>query len=445
MNAPVHTLMIGAGPAGTAVLSAADKNGCLPDLVRAGLVMVDRAEHLGNGLIGRYTINSDSTAETFLTQVNQSKIEAVRALESHPAVQAIAAHIGDLGAPLPKAGVFLEVVGTQLVDFVRENGGAVLSGHEVIEVRQTKGGFWSSRIRCLGDGTEQEIVSRNVVIATGGYQPESLIAEKRVAGVVVSSRYSAKLLRSDIFLAEEGFEAARAIIGARKNPRIAVLGGSTSALAAVNKLLKPESGWDFDDSAIALLHRRALRPFYPSIEAAHADGFMDFGPDDICPVSGFVYRLAGFRLEARALVLRLLGVAGAEPEPRVRVHCISGDGDGEAVSIMNEADLIVAALGYLPHAVPLRDRNGDRIALAPELPHHPPMVDGACRVRDIEGQPIEGLYGIGLAAGFVPHGKLGGEPSFRGQANGLWLWQNDVGQLIVEQLLAEANPARAVA
>ena len=47
-----------------------------------------------------------------------------------------------------------------------------------------------------------------------------------------------------------------------------------------------------------------------------------------------------------------------------------------------------------------------------------------------------------LAAGFVPHGKLGGEASFRGQANGLWLWQNDVGQMIVEQLLADQDAAR---
>lgn len=444
MNAPVNALIIGAGPSGTAVLSAADKNGCLPDLVRAGLVMVDRADHVGDGLIGRYTINSDSTAETFLTQVNQSKIDAVRALEDHPAVQAIADHIGDLGAPLPKAGVFLGVVGGKLVDYVRENGGSVLMSHEVVEVRQMAGGLWHTLIRCLADGTEQEIVSRAVVIATGGYQPESLIAEKKVAGVHVASRYAEKLLRSDIFLAHEGMEAARRIIGGRADPRIAVLGGSTSALAAINKILKPDSGWALDAGAVALLHRRPLRPFYPSVEAAHEEGFTDFGPDDICPVSGFVYRLAGFRLEARALVMRLLGIAGAAPEPSVRVHCISGDADREAVRIMDEADLIVAALGYLPNAIPLRDRKGERIALAPELPNHPPMVDGACRIRGIDGATIDGLYGIGLAAGFVPHGKLGGEPSFRGQANGLWLWQNDVGQLIVEQLLAQAQE-RAVA
>jgi hypothetical protein len=45
------------------------------------------------------------------------------------------------------------------------------------------------------------------------------------------------------------------------------------------------------------------------------------------------------------------------------------------------------------------------------------------------------MFAIGPAAGFVRHGKLGGEPSFRGQANGLWLWQSDVGALIVDVLL----------
>jgi hypothetical protein len=56
---------------------------------------------------------------------------------------------------------------------------------------------------------------------------------------------------------------------------------------------------------------------------------------------------------------------------------------------------------------------------------------------------VPGAYGIGLSAGFVPWGPLGGEASFTGQANGLWLWQNDVGQMIVDQLLA--REARAAA
>jgi len=79
------------------------------------------------------------------------------------------------------------------------------------------------------------------------------------------------------------------------------------------------------------------------------------------------------------------------------------------------------------------------------LAHHVgrPMVDRHCRLLDATDRPVPGAYGIGLSAGFVPWGRLGGEASFRGQANGLWLWQNDVGQMIVDQLLEPE--ARAVA
>jgi hypothetical protein len=55
---------------------------------------------------------------------------------------------------------------------------------------------------------------------------------------------------------------------------------------------------------------------------------------------------------------------------------------------------------------------------------------------DAGGNALPHLFAIGLAAGFVPYGKLGGEKSFRGQANGLWLWQNDVGAMIADAILS---------
>jgi hypothetical protein len=38
---------------------------------------------------------------------------------------------------------------------------------------------------------------------------------------------------------------------------------------------------------------------------------------------------------------------------------------------------------------------------------------------------------------------MGGEASFRGQANGLWQWQNPVGQMIIDQILGERAQAAA--
>jgi hypothetical protein len=193
--------------------------------------------------------------------------------------------------------------------------------------------------------------------------------------------------------------------------------------------------------ALTLHHRRPLRPFYHSVEAAWEDGFHDFTPDDVCPVTGFVYRLAGFRLEARELVLRMLGVGGRAPDPRMALRQI----DENAAAEIKAADVVIGALGYRPRALPLFDVDGSPIALMADAPGRPRLVDQQCRVMDAEGHPVPGVYGIGLASGHVPDGKLGGESSFSGKANGLWLWQNDIGLMIVEQLLDRAQAASKAA
>ena len=292
-----------------------------------------------------------------------------------------------------------------------------------------------------GDGRTFERLSRNVVIATGGHQPFDRLAEQRVAGAALADLAGDRLRASDDVLALGGVEqAAAAALAARRAPRVVVIGGSTSALATVALLLRSRPGIAFGAGGVSLLHRRPLRPFYPSVDAAHAEGFTDFGPEDVCPVSGFVYRLAGFRLEARELVLRMLGIDGRVPDPRVTLHRI-GDDEAAARDLIAGADVVIGALGYRPHALPVRDRDGVFVTLAAE--QGGTLVDRHCRVIDAQGAPLPGLFGIGLAAGFVPWGAMGGEPSFRGQANGLWQWQNDVGMMIVEQVLGAARKAVA--
>jgi hypothetical protein len=139
----------------------------------------------------------------------------------------------------------------------------------------------------------------------------------------------------------------------------------------------------------------------------------------------------------------MLGIGGRAPDPRMALRQL-GDLDAAAVRAEIEgADIVIGALGYRPRALPLFDVDGNRIALAADAAGRPRLVDQQCRVIDAEGRPVPGVFGIGLASGHVPDGKLGGEASFSGKANGLWLWQNDIGQMIVDQLLDLA--AQAVA
>ncbi|HEY0265202.1 MAG TPA: hypothetical protein VGC16_00530, partial [Rhizomicrobium sp.] len=74
---------------------------------------------------------------------------------------------------------------------------------------------------------------------------------------------------------------------------------------------------------------------------------------------------------------------------------------------------------------------GTQIRLLAERPGQP-LVDGQGRVLDARSRAMPSLYGIGLAAGFAPPG---GEASFSGQPNGVWLWQNEAGTVIARHLL----------
>ena len=432
--------MIGGGPAGTAMLTAASKQNRLVPLVEAGLAIVERGPRLGAGALGGYAIRSDTTAETFLSAVKDNPHPELAALAQHPAARLMERYIGELGAPLADTAPLLEATGERLGAIVRAHGGSVLTGHEAQEVRRTADGRWATRV-ADGQGAVRTILSDRIVVATGGYQTDEQVAAKRVAGMPLGVMAGRRLMRSDIVLRQGGIAAVQERLRACRAPRIAIVGASTSAIAAAVLLLKSQPGFAFGAAAITIVHRQPLKPFYPTIAAAHAEGFHDFDENDICPVSGFVLRLAGLRLESRELVLRMLSLGGRTPDPRVTTHRITGDGDAAARAIIESADLVIGALGYRPRCVPLIGVDGAPLSLA----HHVgrPMVDRHCRLLDATDRPVPGAYGIGLSAGFVPWGRLGGEASFRGQANGLWLWQNDVGQMIVDQLLEPE--ARAVA
>ena len=430
---PIHdTIVIGGGPAGTAFLTAAAKSGLLPRLA-PGLAIVEKAPALSSGALGGYAITSDSSAETFLTALADTPHAEIAALAEHPAADRVAAHKGALGVPLTEVGGLLDALGDRIGRVAEAHGATLLTGHEALSARRD-GGRWRVRLRRLADGAEVEHAARAIVVATGGHQPLDRLTTQTVAGVALSEVAAGRLVQSDAVLKVGGMAMVADVLAGARAPRIAVVGGSTSALTTVAALLK--AGLPLGAEAVTLLHRRPLRPFYPSAAAAAAEGFTDFGPEDICPVSGFVYRLAGFRLEARDLVLRMLGIDGRVPDPRVRLHRIAGDEDAAARGVLRTADLVIAATGYRPRSLPF-----EGIALSADVGG--PMVDRDCRLLDADGAALPDAYGIGLAAGFVPWGRLGGEASFRGQANGLWLWQNDVGRMIADQLLGAARVAAA--
>ncbi|MBW4330323.1 DegT/DnrJ/EryC1/StrS family aminotransferase [Stakelama sp. CBK3Z-3] len=440
-GAGTGTVIVGGGPGGMAVLVAAARAGRIEELVSSGLTIVERGETLGTGLLGEYAITSDSTAETFLTAIAQSPYPEIAAMADMPGTRIIERYKGALGVPLALTPPFLRELGERLGAIAERAGATILRRTEVRSARQLRGGGWSVTLRDPNDMV-RDVTAEQILIATGGHQSMASARAERVAGDTLAHLAGERLILSESVIRTGGVVALRDSLASVPAPRIAVVGGSTSALSTVALLLKAQPALPLGAGAIRLIHRRPLRPFYPSAQAARADGFDDFDDADICPVSGFVYRLAGFRLEARELILRMLAIGGREPDPRVAMIDTT-QSEIAAREAIESADIVIAALGYRPNGLALHDIEGERIALAADAVGRPRLVNQACEVIDAGGDAVRGVYGIGLAAGFVPEGRLGGEPSFQGKANGLWLWQNDVGAMIVDRLLEDRTRAAA--
>nr|WP_242011443.1 FAD-dependent oxidoreductase [Acetobacter fallax] len=433
-------VIIGAGPAGLAPLLAAAKNGLLPEVLAAGVLLVDRDYVPGAGRLGNYVISSDSSADTFLSCVRESPVPELVALAETPLAQEISARGPDC-VSLELAGRLMAEVGAVMAELIaRTPGGRVAMNTEVEWLRKDVGGSWCAGLRDRQTGEAEAVRAGSVLVATGATQKRERLLGIPVGGEALLPRCDAKLIQSDEFLSHAGFARTIGVLEKSERPRVVIAGGSTSAMSCARQILIALEDHD-PPVEIVILHRRPVTLFYPGRDAALEDGYDVFDDTDICPLSGFVHRFGGFRFESRMLARRLLGVGDAEPEPRVTLHRLDDAQDEKAWQLLEEADLVIACLGYRPAGVTVRDQTGAVIPLA-GFEDDGPLVNGSCGVMDASGREIPGLFGIGLACGYRPPAEMGGERSFSGQVNGLWLWQNDVGLMLIRRMLAHLAGVR---
>jgi len=105
---------------------------------------------------------------------------------------------------------------------------------------------------------------------------------------------------------------------------------------------------------------------------------------------------------------------------------------------LDEAALVAPCLGYRSATLPIFDADGRRLVLRAD--RNGDAVGDDCRVLLADGTKLPNVFGIGLGTGFRPSEAMGCEPNFNGQANSLWLYQNDMGSLIYHAI--QAMPAK---
>jgi hypothetical protein len=158
-------VIIGGGPAGLAPLLAAHRRGRLAELLEQGVTVVEQSEAVGEGSIGRWCINSDSTGFTFADCLAGPPDGELAALRSHPLTKEFL-EAGDGTVPLRRAGEFLALVGQAINDVI-----ASTPNSRVLNAKQSQPGApppGGSR----GSKTSQPAGSEQSTPETWCWQPE---------------------------------------------------------------------------------------------------------------------------------------------------------------------------------------------------------------------------------------------------------------------------------
>lgn len=426
------TVILGAGPAGTGPLVSAARAGQHAQFLATGVLWVDAGDAMAVGTLGQFDIRSDTMAKVFI-ECLRGDANPLAPLRLHPATLQLERAATD-SVPLSVA-----------VDFLRALGQAL----ERLVQASTHSDFWP-RCRALGLkrlasglfavslSNGSMVTARQILFAMGG-QPQERFTP-RAMGLTDADLHQVpaeRRISSHRLLQHGGLQAIGEQLPAAA--RVVVVGASHSALTVASRLLEQIPDKLSLAGSVTLLCRRMPKMFYPSPEAALAEGYTAFSDDDVCPLTHRVYRLAGMRMGSRELLRKTLRLGDAAFEPRVRLLKLSHAAPGELQALLAGADLVVTALGYRPRVIPVQSAGGQRIFLAADVDPSAPLVNDGCQVLDGTGAPIAGLYGMGLASGFIPRGPVyGGESSFVGQTNGLWLYQHDLGDHLHRVLMTDA-------
>jgi L-lysine 6-monooxygenase (NADPH-requiring) len=396
----VALAVVGGGPAVLGLLTAA----CAEDGVGDYLTVIHAGppHRFGAGRLPGYAVRSDTRARVFAECV-----EGLAPPAGSPAAQLLRRCSTEEPVPLRVAGALLAVAGQSLLGRLRaDRRVTVLDRTRVVGLRAA-GESVALTLRTAGHVRSIEVGA--AVLGIGG------------APIVPADQDGGRRpgLHSDAVLRRSG---RRELIDQldQRHPRVTIVGGSHSAFAVAQVLLR--SGVPWTRGAIRIAHRSRILLTYGDIDAARADGEVVY-PDDVCPVTGLVHRFGGLRTDSAALFRRIRdGV-----EPRVRLVGLTGGPDA-LLEVTSGVEPVVWATGYGSPVDALLESDA------------PATWDPQGRLV-VDRSVVPRVYGLGLGTRRRRGPGTGGEAAFTGSIDGVWFYQQVVAPQLLELVRARTDPA----
>lgn len=417
------TVIIGGGPAGTGLLLKALKDGAGNKfMAQQRIALFERSSHLIKGNLTNYKVNSDTFSDVFLECLDGGMNQSIEFETLKKEIEYIRNFKGK-AIPLEELKHFYEKLGALLEQKLNQDPRFELFMNTAV-TRVVKLNTGSFKVYYNND----ECVEAKKIVLAAGAAPTN-ISGLSFSGKILLDPFLNKSIHSDELIRGNIPAVLRDKLSAQ--PKVVILGGSHSAFSAAHFLLN-NSGVNFNEDSIKIWCKTKPKIYFPDTADALKHGYSDFNESDVCPVTNKLYRLAGLRMDGRTLYMQMLGLGNCPVENRVSLKEFKNEGN-EFEKDLWEATLIVMAFGYKLNIPAFYNEAHEPLLFKGMETGH--WVDESSRVLDHQGGIIPNVFASGLATGFIPSGVLGGEPSFEGQTNGIWYYQNAIAELIQKQLL----------
>ena len=429
-------VVCGGGPAGTGLIVCAARDGRLRRLLTRGVCVVEQGDRLGAGSLGHYRITANTRGVSFLSGLDAAEPrELFRDALATTAAQALRRR-SFVFPPLPLVGSYLERLGADVERLLATHPACTVARRTTVRaVELLAGGGVRVRTESADSAHATSVVARRAVLAMGGREPAALETLRLLPGLTLE-RYRGKLCHASALIDDRIGVTRRLVQAVRETRSVVVVGGSHSAWSAAWTLLHDPSfrGPGGEAPAITVLHRSALRFYYASAAKARAAGYAFDETSDVCPLTGAVHRHGGLRADAHSLARSALAPGrGASPVSVIRL-VDDPDVRRNAERELDGAGLVVAAVGYRPRLPRLSGTDGLPLELA--VSESGVVVTPRAQVVAANGRVVPELFAYGLGAGLSAEAELAAEPSYTGRVDAVRLYQNEVGRIVLDSLLA---------
>ncbi|WP_381426401.1 hypothetical protein [Sporosarcina thermotolerans] len=396
-----ETIICGGGPAGMSQLIYFDAQGQLAEELNRGICVIEKTDELLSGNIKKYKISANSKGGAlfeFLSEHSlvQQYLNKEKLSEQIQSYCDIAPSLHDIGVLYGKIGNFLE-------QCIKQNPNSdVYKCATVEQIHICEEGLFKVVFKQFG--CVKEVWAKNVHVNLGGV-PKTLNLDE-------DDRY----VHSHYILTEQN-EHLEELFTSNDSLKIAIVGNSHSAMSVLSKLNERYSVINSSKYSFDLYGKSNLKLYYSSMEDALLDGY-NFTEDDICPVTQRVNRYSGMREESFLVAKAILN----ETINNVTLKRVYFKDNADY-------DLIIECLGYKTNLIPVY-KNGKQIQF--EVNNGILKTDTHFRPVMKNQESIDCFYSYGLGVGIGLTEVSGGEKSFTGNIDGIWLYQHYVAEIITE-------------